>query len=93
MYYAKRRVAFQLRVHDDTHCVKVIYLVEALVLVVHFAVNTVYGFYSALHLAFYAGFRHLTFYLDLDAVYKILIRAVFAVYIVSYLAVADGVKI
>ena len=42
------RIAFQLGIDDDTHGVKVVDLIKALVLIEHLTVNAVYRFDTAL---------------------------------------------
>ncbi|MPN42406.1 hypothetical protein SDC9_189963 [bioreactor metagenome] len=93
MNHAKHCIAFHLGINEYPYGVEVIYFVEILVLGIHFFINAVNGFDSAFNGKFdILSFKVLCDYF-LRVIKKILVCAVFPVYVALYFLVSDGIKI
>ena len=86
-------IALHLGIHDDTHGVKVINLVKALVLVEHLAVYAVHRLDASLQREVDMVFHQLVVYHAADALDEVQVLPVLFLNVLLHLRVADGVKV
>ena len=93
MYNSERSITFKLSVHDYTYGIKIVYLIKALVLVIHLFIYAVYRFDATFKRAFYAVFIHF-FMNELSClVYEITVFAELTLYIIAHLVIPYRIKI
>ena len=93
MYKSKRRIAFKLCINDYSQSVKIVYLIKALIMVIHLVIDAVRRFDTALKRVGNMIFLKLFLYLCGNALYKIRALAVFILNIALHLGVSDRVKV
>ena len=93
MYQAERGITFKLCINDYTHSVKIVYLVKALVLIIHLAIYAVSRLYSSLCLKMYFVLTKSFLNLTRNLFDKIGVLAVFLLNIALHLGISNWVKV
>ena len=93
VYKTESGIALKLGIHDYSHRVEVVYLVKALALIEHLAIDAVNRFYSSRKLKMNIVLAELLVYYSSDVLDKSDALAVFLVDILLYLGVSDRVKV
>ena len=93
VYQTERGVALKLGIHDYSHRVEVVYLVKALALIEHLAVDAVNRFYSSRKLKVNVVLAELLVNYASDVLDKSDALTVFIVDILLYLSVSDRVEV
>ena len=91
--YTEHGIAFKLGTHDYAQRVKVVYLIKALVLIIHLAVYAVYRFDAPLKHKVNIVLAQLGVHRCADVFDEVLILTVFFLDIVLDLCVSDGIEV
>ena len=93
MDYSKRCVTFKLGIYDYSYGIKIVNFIKTFVLIIHFFIYAVNGFYATFKCAFYSVFVHFFMNKLSCLVYKVTIFTEFSFYICAYFLISYGIKI